>query len=1066
MQQAPPIDLARVAQDLQLKRKQVESVVALLDEGNTVPFITRYRKEQTGNLDEEQIRAVQHRVHQLRQLAERRQTILRTIEARGELTDALREAINTANTAKRLEDLYLPHKPKKQTLATIARERGLGNLALAIWNKDETVRNLDEVLPGIVDPDKQLATVDDVLTGVQHILAERIAETADVREAARRCLWAGRVVTTRAPSENPSPGPLFPAEDAKEQKTLSEFRNYFEYAEPVRQIPPHRVLAINRGEKLGVLKVRVEFDRERLNQEVARLLPLEDHPQREFLLKCAMDALDRLVLRAIERETRGELTEMAERHAVDVFARNVRNLLLQPPVPGRRVLAIDPGYRTGCKYAVLDEIGNLLNHGVFNPHVKRKKKKKKPTLATAATDAGSATTATTAEPPAPEPPAPESPPPESPGKSPSADSTPPPSTSSTSPPPPEAPSEAPPESPPPILPADAVHRSIPEGSELGHEDLLGAAASGPHGTDASADGDDDPPAGEPHEPGEQDSDAEQAPAESGAETGASATKTPQVQISRRDRCKRLIADLCRMHGVNVIAIGNGTACRETEELVSEMLAECQLDGVTYCIVNEAGASVYSASPIGREEFPNYDATLRGTISVGRRLQDPLSELVKIDPQNIGVGLYQHDLEPRLLKETLSEVVESCVNYVGVDLNTASMPLLQHVSGLNQLRAKNIVDHRGTNGPFRNRTQLLDVAGIGAAVFTQAAGFLKIHGGDQAFDGTWIHPESYPVALRVLERVGYDPEVLNNRAEMEILNSKLAQLDIEALSAELEAGVPTIRDIIENLARPGRDPRDDLPKPIFKTGVLRLEDLTQGMQLQGTVLNVVDFGVFVDIGLKDSGLVHISQLANRYIRSPHDLVAVGDVVTVWVLAVDPERRRVSLTMIEPGTERPPAAPAQRRPPRGERRQGPPPNTPAAASSGPEGEERQPASSAAQRRGEARTGEREGTRHGQGRRPPHHRHENQHGGRQRQNRSHEGSRGAGAPASGQTHERKPPRKKPEPIVRLSQDAIDGKEALHTFGELKALFDLKKKPGGGQAGSGAGAGPGAGPGPKEDT
>ncbi|MFO0949087.1 MAG: Tex-like N-terminal domain-containing protein, partial [Planctomycetota bacterium] len=854
MQQAPPIDLGRLAQDLQLKRKQVENVVQLLDEGNTVPFITRYRKEQTGNLDEEQIRAVQHRIHQLRQLADRRQTILRTIETQGKLTEDLKTAILSATTAKRLEDLYLPYKPKKQTLATIARDRGLGNLADAIWNRDEAALKLDEVLPGMLDPERQLSTVEDIMTGVQHILAERIAEDAEVRDAARKVLWGGRIVATKSVKESESPGPLFPTPPAeeKENEVHAEFRNYFDYSEPVRQVPPHRVLAINRGEKLGVLKIRIDIPRDRLNEMVVERLPLVDHPHRDFLLRCAADALDRLVLRSLEREVRGELTDNAEHHAVDVFARNLRNLLLQPPVPGRRVLAIDPGYRTGCKYAVLDEIGNLLNQGVFYPHLKRKKKRK----AKAGAPANQKV---------------EDHPEEEEAETPdtfaaeliedhakSADA------------PDEAVSESKPAAAgetssdvssedPPILPADALHRSI------GPDDMAGDASEEPAPTPLSDLAAANPATEESTSPSETQeaglTDATAAAPE--APAPAIAPKPPKApaepQISKRDRTKKTIAELCRLHGITVIAIGNGTACRETEELVAEVLKE-ELPEVAYCIVNEAGASVYSASPVGREEFPNYDATLRGTISIGRRLQDPLSELVKIDPQNIGVGLYQHDLNPRLLKETLSEVVESCVNYVGVDLNTASVPLLQYVSGLNQLRAKNIVEFRNANGPFRNRQQLLDVPGIGTGVFTQAAGFLKITGGDQPFDTTWIHPESYPAAQRVLELLGYDSEVLNNRAEMEHLRQKLASLKVEDLSTQLETGIPTIQDILDNFERPGRDPRDDLPKPIFKTGVLRLEDLTEGMLLQGTVLNVVDFGVFIDIGLKDSGLVHISQLA--------------------------------------------------------------------------------------------------------------------------------------------------------------------------------------------------------------
>lgn len=1053
MQQAPPIDLGRLAQDLQLKRKQVENVVQLLDEGNTVPFITRYRKEQTGNLDEEQIRAVQHRIHQLRQLVDRRQTILRTIESQGKLTEDLKSAILSAATAKRLEDLYLPYKPKKQTLATIARDRGLGNLADALWNRDEAALNLDEILPGMIDPERQLHSIEDILAGVQHILAERIAEDAEVRDAARRVLWGGRIVTTKSAKESESPGPLFPTPPAeeKENEVHAEFRNYFDYSEPVRQVPPHRVLAINRGEKLGVLKVRIDIPRDRLVELVVERLPFAEHPHREFLLRCTADALDRLVIRSLEREVRGELTDNAEYHAVDVFARNLRNLLLQSPIPGRRVLAIDPGYRTGCKYAVLDEIGNLLNQGVFFPHLKRKKKRKAKAAATPgqlvpsvveeeteseAPDNFAAELVETHDEPRDE------------AADASLDETKRVAAENES-----SVSDTPPEDPP-VVPADAVHRSIGPDETPGDTDptapstpvpspLSDLAARNPE-TEETA-----PIAPEPQALPEEPRASADATTEPGTETIAETpsaiasemnAETPPVpprppkapaepQMSKRDRTKKTIAELCRLHGITVIAIGNGTACRETEELVAEVIKE-QLPDVAYCIVNEAGASVYSASVVGREEFPNYDATLRGTISIGRRLQDPLSELVKIDPQNIGVGLYQHDLNPRLLKETLSEVVESCVNYVGVDLNTASVPLLQYVSGLNQLRAKNIVEYRNANGPFRNRQQLLDVPGIGPAVFTQAAGFLKIKGGDQPFDTTWIHPESYPTAQRVLELLGYSPEVLDNRSEMENLRQKLAPLKTEDLGAQLETGVPTIQDILDNLARPGRDPREDLPKPIFKTGILRLEDLVEGMQLQGTVLNVVDFGVFIDIGLKDSGLVHISQLANRFIRSPHDLVAVGDIVTVWVLKVDGERRRVSLTMIEPGSQRhQPHHPPRRRSRDADQEQNQASLETAEAQGQQSSQRREQRSDDRRQRG--------GQQQNQGRRPK---------GRQR-------SQGADSQGGHSERRRSGSRKQSGPVVKLSQEALEGRAVLHTFGELKALFEHKKKPSGGAAGQAEG-------------
>jgi transcriptional accessory protein Tex/SPT6 len=903
----PALDLSRIAQDLQIRKVQVESVVALLDEGNTVPFITRYRKERTGGLNEEIIRQVQTRVGLLRQLAERKKTILKSIEGQGKLTDELRDALLAADTSKRLEDLYLPYKPKKRTLATMARERGLEPLALAIWTRDPAVANLNEVLPTMVNPEKELATPEDVLQGVGHILAEQVSETADVRAAVRALLWETAKLTTGK------------SETLAEGQGL-EYKDYFQFTEPVRHIPPHRILAINRGEKEGALKGRLEWDAEAVRKAALAKLPLDHHPHAEFLRAVTEDALGRLLLPSLEREIRRELTEESEEHAVRVFARNLRSLLLQPPLRGRRALAIDPGYRTGCKLAALDEVGNLLEEGVIYPFGRGDRGKGK----------GDRARGEKHEPPR------------------SEKQEPPPASAPEAVPQASAPDTAPPPEAQPVeLPAPAMEAPPA------------------------------PPAPPPPAP--------------------------------REVAKTKLEELIRKHQLNVIAIGNGTACRETEELISELISS-RLPELAYVIVNEAGASVYSASTVGREEFPNYDATLRGTISIGRRLQDPLSELVKIDPQSIGVGLYQHDLHPRRLKEQLDAVVESCVNHVGVDLNTASVPLLRHVSGLNQLVARELVDYRKQNGPFRSRDQLLQVPNVGPARYVQAAGFLKILGGDNPLDQTWIHPESYGAAQRLLGELGYGLDVLQDRQRNEELQQRLKSLPPEEVSVRLEVGVPTLRDILEALARPGRDPREDLPAPIFKKGILKLEDLQPGMELKGTVLNVVDFGAFVDIGLKDSGLVHISQMANRYIKNPYDVVAVGDVVTIWVLSVDQERRRVSLTMIKPGTERKPPEkkpPPQRpqrggaRPQRG-RRPGPAPNqvavpkrdqaAPAAAQDG-----NQPAVAVA---------------------------------------------GAPAPAASQPPPRlrKPQRVPPKP--KLSKDALEGAAPLRTFSELKAFFEAKQK------------------------
>jgi uncharacterized protein len=1037
-----PLDLARVAQDMQLRKVQVENVVQLLDEGNTIPFITRYRKERTGGLNEEVLRQIQARVHHLRQLAERKQTVLKSIEGQGKLTDALRAAILAADTPKRLEDLYLPYKPKKRTLATTARERGLEPLAQAVWNRDPAVANLPEVLSGMVNPEKELPTTDDVLLGVGHVLAEQIAETAEVRAAVRTVLWeTGKLCTKKS--------------DHLAEGQGLDYKDYFQFAETVRHIPPHRILAINRGEKEGSLKVHVEWNTDAVRRAAAEKLPLADHPHAEFLGKVLEDALTRLLLPSLEREIRRELTDEAEEHAVRIFARNLRSLLLQPPLRGRRVLAIDPGFRTGCKVAALDEVGNLLEDTVIYPYGKSEKGRGKgfdkgdkgkgekvtsspapagaapatpPVEATASPAPGSgmtsqeeqaATSPVTAAAPA----ALEERPASGEGvASPAEHSVP----STPYPVPSTAPAES---SVPPVEHAGlSPQSSVP--SSPSTESLTPSVEQAVPNTPSAENA--VPPAEQsvsgtlPAEnvvPPADHSVPSTPPAESAAPTATPAPPPslpeppPPPPPSPRVEAKAKLEELSRKHQLNVIAIGNGTACRETEELVSELIAE-SLPDLAYVIVNEAGASVYSASAVGREEFPHYDATLRGTISIGRRLQDPLSELVKIDPQNIGVGLYQHDMHPRRLKDSLEAVIESCVNHVGVDLNTASVPLLRHVSGLNQLAARELVDYRKKNGLFKSREQLLQVPGIGPARFVQAAGFLKIIGGESPLDQTWIHPESYSVTQRLLSELNCGPDVLQDKQKTAELQEKLKGLSAEELSTRLEVGLPTLRDIFDALARPGRDPREDLPPPIFKKGILKLEDLQPRMELKGTVLNVVDFGAFVDIGLKDSGLVHISQMAPRFIRSPYDVVAVGDVVTVWVLSVDFERRRVSLTMIRPGSGRrqaekkPPPPRPQRdgdRPPRGRKpaphrgrqvavpKQGQP-----AAGTTTETVQPAPTTGAAERPAAAKP--------------------------------------AAPPPRPAPPPRKPQRQPPKP--KLSKAALEGAAPLRTFGELKAFFEAQQQ------------------------
>jgi uncharacterized protein len=943
-QPLPPIhiDLSRVAQDLQIRKVQVEAVVQLLDDGNTVPFITRYRKERTGGLNEDVIRRVQHRVGQLRHLAERKVTILKSIANQGKLNDELQAAILNAETPKRLEDLYLAFKPKKRSLASDARDKGLEPLALAIWVGDPAVANLDEVLPTMLNPEKALNTVEDVVQGVGHILAELIAETAAVRGVVRLVLWdTGRLTVGKI-------------ESLPEGKGL-EFKDYFQFTEPARHIPPHRVLAINRGEKENALKVKLEFDGDLVRRVTADHLPLAEHPHREGLLPIVEDALTRLVLPALEREVRRELTERAQDHAIAVFARNLRSLLLQPPLRNTRVLAVDPGFRTGCKLAVLDETGLPIEHAVIHPHPPQKRtvearhkleelirKHQVSVIAigngTACRDTEEFVAALIGEFEARR----------------RGEMTPPVFEAAT------APHDAP---PPPALSFAFTSTDVP--------------AEVPMPPEAPSE-----PIAPPHEP-----------THTVAETLTAAGPPSDVTVT----AAATGPELPKAPPAPVLVPLDG---------LPEPLAD-----LAYVIVNEAGASDYSTSPLGREEFPSFDATLRSTISIGRRLQDPLSELVKIDPQHVGVGLYQHDVHPKYLKESLEEVIESCVNHVGVDLNTAGVPLLRYVAGLNQHAAREVVEFRKQHGKYASREQLKQVPAIGETRWAQAAGFLKLADGGDPLDNTWIHPESYPVARQLLGDLGFEPDVLRNLAADHPLREKLNSIAPEEAAGRLHVGLPTIHDILYAIARPGRDPRDDLPPPVFKKGVLKLEDLHGGMELKGTVLNVVPFGAFIDIGLKDSGLVHISQMANRYIKSPHEVVAVGDVVTVWVLAVDAERRRASLTMIPPGTER---KPPERRPQRNER---------------PQGEQQQ------------RPGPSDRGQGGPGGPPRRGGRPQQRGGRRPEPQPQGGEQSPRPMQQRQLPERKPP--KPRPLPKLTQAKKEGKEYLNTLGELAAFFKAREGP-----------------------
>ena len=1111
------VDLGRIAQDLQIRRVQVESVVQLLDEGNTVPFITRYRKERTGNLNEVAIREIQLRVGRLRELAERKETILKAIEAQGKLSEELASAIRAADNPKRLEDLYLPFKPKKKTKASDARDRGLEPLALRIWNHDDTLTDLEASAQEFVNPEKELETTEKVLEGVGHILAEAINELAVVRDAVRRVVWkTGKVVTTKA--------------EVPEGEGL-EYRDYFAYSEPIQNIPPHRVLAINRGDKEGPLKVKLEVQRQEIEASTFAQLPLDGHPQAEFFRKSALDALDRLLLPSMEREVRRDLTEMAERHAVDVFARNLRSLLLQPPIPKQVVMAIDPGFRNGCKVAVLGAHGELLDHGVIHPHPPQNRRHEakvflkdlvgKHKVGVVAIGNGTACRETEeliaeiisegthfhnnpdAAPLEPTTPAPESPSPEpavvAPGEPEAAPSH------------VETPvAEAPAEIPAPVHETAAESPATNGDSATEHgepsepvESLPPISGGSPESeTEPSSETAEAAPTGEgpkaeqPPEPATAEAPAETvdhglAPAE--PQHGTAQVETPPNPEAEGITAVGAPTEAPAVESATAPAQAEAPAAappagpREGKPRNRQdnpprppkpkgpppppkpHAADAQLAQLSYVIVNEAGASVYSVSPVGREEFPDFDDKVRGTISIGRRLQDPLSELVKIEPQNIGVGLYQHDVNPKQLKESLEGVIASCVNFVGVDLNTASIPLLRHVSGLNQLTARRVVERRSQQGPYASRAQLMEVEGVGPATFTQAAGFLKIGGGENPLDRTWVHPESYAAAEKLLEKLEFSPSIVLERDRLPELHAKLDEADIPALAKELEIGEPTLRDIFDALARPDRDPRDDLPKPIFKKGVLKLEDLTAGMELKGTVLNVVDFGAFVDIGLKDSGLVHISQLANRYIKSPHDVVSVGDVVSVWVMGVDGERKRVSLTMVKPGTERPRGERASggggRRPQGegaegrgGERRQGPggpgrgprrEQGTPSQLTSPPIGTPAGPGGQGGsegppQRRPEPqRAGGRESNFRPAG------------GGGQGRGGPRPGGYGGGGPGGSRggsqgRFEPRPagpvmppkPAKPAPPPPPLSKEAITGRVPLRSFGQLKQLFDTQGK------------------------
>ena len=710
--------IQQIAAELNKRPDHVENVVRLLDEGNTIPFIARYRKELHGAMDDTSLRTLEERLHYLRGLAERKETVKSAIEEQGKLTAELSAAIDAAATLAEVEDLYRPYKQKRRTRATIAREKGLAPLAEALMAPGAPDPMTEAAK--YVDPEKGVETAEDALAGASDIVAETVSDDAALRGKLRELLMKNGFLHSQAATE----------ED-------SVYRLYYDFTQSLSKLQGHQILAINRGEKEEKLKVSVELDRELGLRTVRRSVVIPGSAAMDFLKTAAEDAYDRLIFPSLEREARATLTDSANEGAIGQFALNLKPLLMQPPVKGKVTMGLDPGYRMGCKVAVVDGTGKVLDTAVVYPtHGERQKKE-----------------------------------------------------------------------------AIAV-------------------------------------------------------------------------LSR----------LIKKHGVEHIAIGNGTASRETEQMTVELIRSLG-GGVSYMIVNEAGASVYSASKLAAEEFPDYDVNLRSAVSIARRLQDPLAELVKIDPKAIGVGQYQHDMPQARLDETLNGVVEDCVNAVGVDLNTASVPLLTRVSGLNAATAKNIVKYREENGAFTTRRQVLKVPKLGPKAFEQAAGFLRVPESKNVLDNTAVHPESYAAAEVLLELCGCDRKGVKAGAIGD-LRERVAAYGEERAAAACGVGVPTLRDLVTELLKPGRDPRDELPKPILRTDVMEIRDLKPGMELTGTVRNVIDFGVFVDVGVHQDGLVHISQLCQRRVRHPSEVCAVGDVVTVWVLEVEEKKKRISLTMRKP------------------------------------------------------------------------------------------------------------------------------------------------------------------------
>lgn len=954
-QTKPEIDFGRIAQDLQIRKTQVEHAVHLFEEGYAVPFIAHYRRERVGGLTAEQLRQVQRRWQVQKQLAERKQTILRNIQTLGRLTDELRQQILHADTPRRLEDLYLPFKPRKKSFAQAAREKGLEPLAQSLWTADAAVANFNDLLPTFVNPDKGLATPEEVVTHVKQLLAEIIGETAAARETARRYLWEhAKLVTAKAEG----------ASDA----VAAEFKDYHQFTDTPRHLAPHRVLAINRGEKAKALKVRLDFPLPPLMDLLRERLKLADHPHHELLLGCLEMAVTGVLVPALEKEIRREMTEKAEDHAIHLVARNLRRLLMQPPVKTGKILAIHPAHKGGCRLAVLDENGQPIDHRSMHlvELAERTGKKGKASASSGTPPVASPAPTTPANPAPASPAAPEA--------------------SSTQTSVPQSTTATPTNGPVAPAPATAAATSPPPESTA---ELASPAMSA---TMTGA-----PPAS--------------ALSEAASSTGAATAET------RRAEAKQQLAAWITQHGCSTIALGQGLGFRDLEEFLSELIAE-HLPQVHWHVVSEAGLSQYIVSSTAREELPHFDPATRGAIALGRRLRDPLAEFVKIDPLALSVGLHHYELPEKRLREALLAEVEDCINLVGVDINTASVAQLRYVAGLNPVLALAAVQHRQQHGPFRSRADLNRIADWTPLVCRQAAGTLRVVG-EEPLDNTPVHPEDYASFRQLLVQAGATLEALLHAESRSAVLDKLAAVAREATTAAACGCSPAhVLELVHLAARIGVDPRESEPKPLAKTRLLRLEDLQPGQQLQGVVQNVVDFGAFIDIGLKDSGLVHISQLANRFIKSPYDIVAVGDVVTVWVINIDQERKRVSLTMIPPGTER--KAPERKPPPR-EKRDTPPPR---------------PAEGAASKPAKAKLFAPQVATPNQKAppmQPP-----------PRPAASERSQRGGGSapapprpPAPLRKERTKPPPKPP----KLSTEALQGTAPLRTFSELKALYEAKR-------------------------